>query len=283
MKNQFRRTLSLMLVVALMLSVSVPAFAEASVETTVDIWNVVDGTIRLTEEVKSTEMIIRQYDNGILTTAVHIPTNRTRSNTVVLTIETLDPAGEIIDTEYLPVETIQHRGTMSTYGMLRNLGTLRYSTSDGEKRIIVQYETNEIGDSTITLKSGTTKLATLVSAVVTIVGMATGGATGVVKWILDIMGITATAASFFFPGRTLSCEQIDYIYRLTNNSNSSHTNRFTSHYYYITDDRSENASYKGKSVIEGWTPSTAKSQTTTFAQTCYTYMFEGSYSVIGWV
>ena len=114
MKNQFRRTLSLMLVVALMLSVSVPAFAEASVETTVDIWNVVDGTIRLTEEVKSTEMIIRQYDNGILTTAVHIPTNRTRSNTVVLTIETLDPAGEIIDTEYLPVETIQHRGTMSS-------------------------------------------------------------------------------------------------------------------------------------------------------------------------
>lgn len=113
--------------------------------------------------------------------------------------------------------------------------------------------------------------------------MKTSLATTIIKWLLNIMGIAASAASFAFPGRELSCEQTNFTYHLTNGSNSAHTNQFTSYYYYINDDRSANASYNGTSKIDGWTPSTARTQTTPFAQTCYTYMFEGSYSVIGWV
>lgn len=283
MKKASRHLLSLVLAIVLLFSTSVPAFAETASETTVAIWNVSDGTIKITEELKETETIIREYDNGILTTAVHIPKSQARSSTTTLTVKTINPLGNVVNTEHLSVENVHQSGGVSTFASQVSLGTLKYSTSDGQKTIKVKYETNYIGNSTVTLQSGTTKVATLVSILVSVIGMKAAIASPVINWILGIMGIAATTVSFFFPGRVLSCQQTDYIYHLTNGSLSTHTNQFTSHYYYIIDDRSENASYNGTSKTDGWTPTTAKSQTVPFAQTCYTYMFEGSYSVIGWV
>lgn len=281
MKKAARRIVTLFTAMAILLSMSVLAFAETTIETTEAVWMEDNITVKITEEIRKDETIIRQYNNDVLLTAVHIPQDRAGSSTT-LSVEMFNASGRIQSTESIIVEKMQQSNQKDTRAGTVNLGTIKYSTSDGEKSIIVRCETNNIGNSVVSLPAGTSTVASLASVIVTAVGMLLSKATQVVRWILNIMSIATTAGSFAFPGRSLSCKQINYIYYLTNGSNSSHTNRFISYYYYVTDDRAENASYKGTTKINGWTPSTAKTQIT-FSQKCYTYMFEGSYSVIGWV
>ena len=282
MKKISMRYTSLVLVVVLLFTCTVPVLAASTPEHIAFTTETIDGVLKITEEIRDNETIIRQYCDEQLVETVHIPVTSDTDDTVILTIEssTSNVANQP-NIRHVEV-TKAPKSTQNDIALLADiyLGKINYSTSDGKKTITVKYDTTVLHSSTVTLHSGLSTVASLAGILVSYIGIKVTAATAVVKWLLGIMGIATTATSFFFPGRTLSCRETDYTYTLTD-STYGLTNQLLSASYYITDEKDENASYKGTTEVDGWTPSTAQDDIT-FAQACYALLYEGSYSVIGW-
>ncbi len=260
LKNGFKRLLSCAVAIVLVFGNCITVHAESTIHSSeakaTTIYD--DGeTLVKGYEDSSGNMVFTQYVKGKLVQRNTISPNNT----------------QIIRREFFDNTT--HRTASSDainindYGVLRKstaiiqgasartlAGTINYRAAIDTGYVYYglrcNYNTKEVGATTYTINGFVGKLVDLVSIVAGAIDIPIAIANPYIKALLSGLGITVVGGlieSAF--SDTVSCNQTDYTWTLTDTKDSSHSKNVYGSKYYITDTKSAAAN---KTYYDGYTP-----------------------------
>lgn len=214
-------------------------------------------TLVLSEEITEEGYIIRSYYNGKLSEQVLTP--KESDGYIYQTLYTADGREEnkLKISDYIEVTQIKVIEDIQPYATQYQLGEITYEYYANGTHIAVAQVAYSMGkaiQTEYTIYGGTYTTATLISLLISGLGVVGTVATGITGSIIAALGLAATVATItIVTPCTMSAVKTPYTFHLTEKG-TSHKNTFTSDKYVINSETAKYKPYFGKIYYDEYNP-----------------------------